>query len=128
MRPKTLGMKGEDSAARYLRKRGFSIVARRERDKTGEIDLIAVEDRTVVFVEVKTRSSHHAGHPSESVHEDKQRRMTRLALAYLHRHDLLECAVRFDVVAVTWPESKRHPVIQHYRNAFEATGRWQMHS
>ena len=55
----------------------------------GEMDLIAVDQRTVVFVEVKTRKSHQAGHPAEAVGDAKQRRLTRLALGYLKRHDLL---------------------------------------
>ncbi len=94
----------------------------------GEIDLIAVEGRTVVFVEVKTRRSHQAGHPLEAVTAQKQQRLTRLALAYLRRNDLLHCSARFDVVAITWPSDRRRPEIQHVRDAFEATGTRQWFS
>ena len=94
----------------------------------GEFDLVAVDGRTVVFVEVKTRESHEAGHPVEAVDADKQARLTRLALAYLKRHDLLECPARFDVVAITWPERAGKPQIEHFANAFEPTGRGQMFS
>ena len=83
--------------------------------------LIAVDGRTVVFVEVKTRSAHDAGHPAEAVDYDKQRRLTRAASAYRKRHDLLETAARFDVIAITWPAGKGQPVIEHFKNAFEAT-------
>ena len=89
---------------------------------------VAVDGRTVVFVEVKTRHSTDAGHPADAVDADKQRRLTRLALAYLKRHDLLEHSARFDVLAVTWPDSRRKPTIDHYKNAFEAVGRGQMFS
>ena len=80
----------------YLRRLGYKIVARRERGRLGELDLVAVDGRTVVFVEVKTRRSHDAGHPAEAVDPEKQRRLTRLALAYLKRHGLLEypCPIR----------------------------------
>jgi len=125
---RALGRRGERAAERYLRRRGYKIVARGERGRLGELDLIAVDGRTIVFVEVKTRRSHDAGHPSEAVGADKQKRLTRLALAYLKRHELLECSSRFDVLAITWPESARRPTIDHIKNAFEATGRGQMFS
>jgi len=119
---KTLGRRGEDAAARYLRKLGYIIVARGHRGSIGELDLIAVDGRTVVFIEVKTRTSHDAGHPADAVDEAKQRRLTRLALSYLKRHDLLESSARFDVVAVTWPAGRGQPTIEHFQNAFEAVG------
>ena len=117
-----LGRRGENAAARHLRRLGYLIVARGARDPIGEIDIVAVDSRVVVFVEVKTRASHDAGHPAEAVTEEKQRRMTRLALAYLKRHDLLECRSRFDIVAVTWPDRGKRPTIEHFKDAFEAIG------
>jgi putative endonuclease len=126
--PPTLGQRGESAAARFLRKQGYTIVSRSDRGRLGEIDIVAVDERTVVFVEVKTRRSHEAGHPADAVHDEKQRRLTRLALAFLKRHDLLECRARFDVVAVTWPDDKGKPLIEHFRDAFEATGHGPMFS
>jgi putative endonuclease len=120
--PLSLGARGERAAARYLKRLGYIIVARSQRGHLGEIDLVAVDGRTIVFVEVKTRAGHAAGHPAEAVDTVKQQRLTRLALAYLKRHDLLECAARFDVVAITWPEGKRRPVIEHIKDAFPAIG------
>ncbi len=120
--PRSLGQRGEDAAAKFLRKLGYIIVARGHRDRIGEIDLVAVDGRTVVFIEVKTRTSQDAGHPAEAVDENKQRKLTRLALAYLKRHDLLECSARFDVVAITWPDAKSKPKIEHFKNAFEPIG------
>jgi len=119
--PKPLGRRGEEAAARYLRRLGYIIIARGHRDNIGELDLIAVHGRTVVFIEVKTRTTHDAGHPADAVDDAKQQRLTRLALSYMKRHDLLECSARFDVVAVTWPDRGR-PTIEHFKNAFEATG------
>lgn len=124
----SLDRRGERAAERFVRKRGMKIVGRRERDQFGELDLIAVDGRTVVFIEVKTRRSHQMGHPAEAVDAIKQQRLTRLGLAYLKRHDLLEHSARFDVVAVTWPDNARKPVIDYYQNAFEATDRGQMFS
>jgi putative endonuclease len=122
LKPQALGRRGEDAAARHLARLGYVIVARSHRDNIGEIDLVAVDGRTVVFVEVKTRTSHDAGHPADAVDMAKQRRLTRLALSYMKRHDLLECSARFDVVAVTWPVGRGRPTIEHYRNAFEPVG------
>lgn len=122
LEPQSLGKKGEDAAARFLRRLGYTIVARGTRDNIGEIDLVAVVDRTLVFIEVKTRTSHDAGHPADAVDEAKQQRLTRLAVAYMKRHDLLECRARFDVVAVTWPASGGKPTIEHYPSAFEPVG------
>ena len=127
-RYRSLGERGERAAERYLRRKGYKIVARRERGRLGELDLVAVDGRTVVFIEVKTRTSHSAGHPAEAVGPDKQQRLTRLALGYLKRHGLLEHKARFDVVAVTWPDSAKQPHIDHIPNAFEAVGRGQMFS
>jgi putative endonuclease len=126
--PRTLGQRGEAAAASFLKRLGYKIVARGQRSGLGEIDLVAVEGRTVVFVEVKTRVSQDAGNPAEAVGRDKERRLTRLALGYLKRHDLLEHPARFDIVAVTWPAGQRRPRIEHVKNAFEAVGRGQMFS
>ena len=132
-KPATLGQRGERAAARYLRKQKYVIVARSARDKAGELDIVAVDGRaeggrTVVFVEVKTRSGDSAGQPIEAVDDDKQQRLTRLALRYLKRHDLLEYRWRFDIVGVTWPPGQRWPSIEHVENAFEPADVGQMFS
>lgn len=121
-----LGNRGERLAARFLRRQGFKILHRQFHSKLGEVDLIAVDGETVVFVEVKTRRTTAAGDPTEAVTLSKQRQLTKLALAYLKRYNLLERAARFDVVAVIWPDDGGKPEITHYRNAFEAVGRGQM--
>lgn len=121
-RPATLGQRGESLAARHLRRLGYKIVARGSRGALGEIDLVAVDGRTVVFVEVKTRRSQDAGHPADAVDDQKQRRLTRLAVGYLRRHGLLEYPVRFDVIAITWPDGRGKPIIEHIKQAFNAVG------
>ena len=122
-----LGQRGEAAAERFLKRLRYKIVARGYRTQEGELDLVAVDGRTVVFIEVKTRESHDAGHPAEAVDEAKQKRITRLALAYLKRHQLLDYPARFDVIAVTWPPQAKRPTIEHFRHAFEAhAGRGQM--
>ena len=128
-RPQSLGERGEAAAAKYLRRKGYKIVAQRRRQHgLGELDLVAVDGRTVVFVEVKTRRSTDKGHPAEAVDEAKQAKLARMALAYLKRHGLLEHRARFDVVSILWPESSRRPQIEHFENAFEPPGDGQMFS
>jgi len=121
---KPLEVRGEAAAARFLKGLGYRILARRDRSKLGEIDLVALDGRKIVFVEVKTREAADEFSPAEAVDRAKQQRLTRLALAYLKRHGLLEAQARFDVVAVTWPPGARRPTIRHYVNAFEAAGNW----
>jgi putative endonuclease len=123
---KSLGQRGEDAAARYLRRHGYRILAQGHDSRLGELDIIAVEDRTVVFIEVKTRSSDEAGQPAEAIDARKERRMTQAALAYLKSQRLLNCAARFDVIAITWPGDARRPSIEHYKNAFSPAGFGQL--
>lgn len=119
-----LGNRGERAAAKYLKRKGYRILARQSRSRIGEIDLIAIDGDTIVFIEVKTRSSHAAGHPSEAITYAKRRQLTRAALVWLKRRRLLDHRARFDVVAITWNDRK--PLIEHYQNAFEPVGSAQM--
>ena len=116
------------AAKRILKRQGYTIVAHGDRGKIGEIDLVAVDDRTVVFVEEETRRSHQAGHPAEAANDQKQRQLTRLALAFLKRINLLEYAARFDVVSVTWPDDTSKPTVKHTKSTFQPAGRGQMFS
>jgi putative endonuclease len=117
----SLGLRGERYAARFLRRKGYKIVARGTRLRRGELDLVAVDGRTVVFVEVKTRRIASDESPASAVTAEKQRRITRAALIFLKSHGLLEHAARFDVVAIIWPKESRRPTrVEHFVNAFEA--------
>ncbi|MCC7085817.1 MAG: YraN family protein [Pirellulales bacterium] len=118
--PKPLGYLGERAAERLLKRKGYKIVARGQRLRGGELDLVAVDGRTVVFVEVKTRRTSIAGTPAEAVDARKQQRMTRAATIFLNRHSLEDYSSRFDVVAVVWPEKQRKPNMEHIIHAFEA--------
>lgn len=96
-----LGKTGEDLAVGELTAEGYAIVARRYRTRFGEIDIIARDGETMVFVEVRRKSGLGCGAAAESVTRDKQRRVVRMAVDYLARHGLYDnCAVRFDVVAI----------------------------
>jgi putative endonuclease len=118
-----LGRRGERRAATFLTQNGYKIVGRSVANRFGEIDLIALDGDTIVFVEVRTRRSTDAGHPAESVTEAKQSRLTRAALAFLKQNGLLERRSRFDVVAVIWPDDGAAAQIEHYKNAFEPVGK-----
>jgi len=118
-----LGDRGEQEAARFLQRQGLKILHRGYRTDHGEIDLIALEENVVVFVEVKAR---RRGVPAEAVTPEKQRRITLAALHFLKKHGLLDQRSRFDVVAIVWPEDSSPPQIEHIRAAFEAVGRGQM--
>ncbi len=96
----TLGKIGEDLACRELERRGYAIVARRYRRRGGELDIIARDGATLVFVEVKARDGRRFGGAAEAVTGLKRRRMAQLALDYLARHRLTECPCRFDVVSI----------------------------
>ena len=124
----TLGERGEQLAERTLRAKGFRIIGRRVRTVRGELDLVAKQGRTWVFVEVKTRRADELGESLAAVTPQKQRQLTRLALAYLRRRHCLEEPARFDVVGICWPSDQAEPQIQHVVNAFEATGQGGMFS
>lgn len=110
------GQQGEDLAAAFLKKNGLRIRARNVRLKSGEIDLVAQDGDTLVFVEVKARTSNLFGSPLEAVDNRKIRQVSRAAQEYLLRQNLPEQAMRFDVIGIllTTP-----PQITHIENAFE---------
>ncbi len=99
-RRQRLAVLGESEAERTLRNRGMRVLERRYRRRFGEIDLIAEEGDRIVFVEVKTRRGSGFGRPAEAVTPLKQRRLARVALAFLQRMGWLDRPCRFDVVEV----------------------------
>lgn len=96
----TLGRRGEDLAASYLRERGYQIVRRNFRYGRREIDIIARRDGVTVFVEVKTRSSDRFGSPGEAVDTRKLGVLRKVALAYLTRHGAADRPCRFDLIGI----------------------------
>jgi putative endonuclease len=99
---KKRGAAAEDLAVDCIKRGGGRIVARNWQCSLGEIDIVALHDRALVFVEVKSRASDEFGRPSDGVHRQKRRRLERLAQAYCARQRLDPETIRFDVVEVTW--------------------------
>ena len=113
-----VGKTGEDLACAELEKRGYAIVARRYRRRGGELDIVARDGPTLVFVEVKARHSRAYGEAAEAVTAFKRRRITQLALDYMTRHHLSNCPCRFDVVSIHFDLGR--PEIEVFQNAFDA--------
>ena len=110
-----LGRKGEDLAYALLKKKGYKVLERNYKSPLGEIDIIAQEGRTLIFVEVKTRFSSEFGTAKWAVDYKKQRKLSMVALDYLKRHTLSDQSARFDVVAIDWEAGKER--VELYRNA-----------
>ena len=113
-----LGKSGEDLGCAELERRGYAIVERRYRTRFGEIDVIARDGETIVFVEVKARMGEEFGGAAAAITRWKQRRVTQMAVDYLSRHRLHNCPCRFDVVTVDFDAGQA--VITVYPNAFDA--------
>lgn len=112
----SLGILGEDLACDELRRRGYAILARRYRTRAGEIDIVARDGETLVFVEVKARNGCEFGGAAAAVTGWKQRRVAQMALDYLARRRALDAPCRFDVVAIDFKDGKNR--IEVYANAF----------
>jgi putative endonuclease len=114
-----LGKIGENLACQELERRGYSVIARRYRRRGGEIDIIALDGATLVFVEVKARDGRGFGLAAEAVTAFKRRRLAAVALDYVARHHVHNCPCRFDVVAIQL--TANGPEIQVFQNAFALT-------
>ncbi len=115
-----LGIIGENLAVAELTRRGYAILERRYRTRYGEIDIVADDEGTIVFVEVKARATGEFGSAVEAVTVWKQRRVTAMAVDYLARKRVADRPCRFDVVAIDDAESS--PRVAVYPNAFDAGG------
>ena len=114
-----IGKRGEDAAARYLTLLGYEILERNWKCPAGEADIIARDECSLVFVEVKTRTSLKRGFPSEAITPQKRARYERIAGWYLHDEcEFVDNPVRFDVVALL-VVGKDRALVRHYRHAFE---------
>lgn len=108
---RTIGAFGEDAVVDFIRVRGLTLLDRNWRIREGEIDIIAkLDDGTLVFIEVKTRTSVAFGHPLEAISSDKARRLQRLALAWLATHQSLGCEYRIDCAAVLISKGGKYSV------------------
>jgi putative endonuclease len=117
-----LGKSGEEVACRELQRHGYTILARRYRTRYGEIDIVARDGPTIVFVEVKARTSDCYGDPLESVTLHKQARITAMAEDFIARRGLSGAPCRFDVVAVRFGVAGRMEV-ELIKGAFDAAWR-----
>jgi len=116
---KVLGARGEDLAVRYLKKKGYKVIERNYRCQWGEIDLVARQGDTLVFVEIKARTSSDFGLPQDAVDRFKQEKLVQVARAYMAEHRLQETIpARFDVVAVQLTPSG--PEMELIKDAFQA--------
>lgn len=116
----TLGREGETLAARELERRGYEILVRGFRVRGGEIDIVARDGLSLVFVEVRTRAGDRCGTASESITRRKQLQIARVARAYLATQTTRPEPCRFDVVAVDFEEDGSAPRVTVYVGAFDA--------
>ncbi|MGN0984226.1 MAG: YraN family protein [Gemmiger sp.] len=100
-----LGHTGEAVAAKYYQKRGYLLLNHNYRTRMGELDLVLYKEGTLVFAEVKTRTSTAKASPAEAVNYAKQRRLIAAAQQYLQKSPYADAAIRFDVVEVLPQES-----------------------
>ncbi|MFH1227365.1 MAG: YraN family protein [Planctomycetota bacterium] len=115
---KDIGAIGEKLAAGYLKKRGYKIMASNFKCNFGEIDIIGYKNKTISFIEVKTRSSDEFGPPEEAVNKGKQKRQVRVAKYYLFKHKIApEIPCQFDIVTIKLINNQ--PDINLIQNAFE---------
>ena len=114
MKTQPIGNLGEDAAAEYLRQNGYLVLQRNFRCKTGEIDIIAIENGCTVFVEVKTRKNSNYGTAAEFVTFSKQEKIRKAAMYFLKSDD---ADMRFDVIEV-YHNNMTITEINHIKNAF----------
>lgn len=117
-----IGRRGEELAIEFLVRQRYRILERNYRKSFGEVDIIARDKNTLVFIEVKTRQSTRFGTPFEAVDIRKQRQLSRIAQEYLQSHDSADVSARFDVIAVRLDRGSRLVAIDHLQNAFEWVG------
>ena len=110
-----LGKKGEEIAAGFLVTKGYQILEKNWRQWRNEVDIIAMDGKCLVIIEVKTRQSNYFGEPEMAVTRDKQKALIRSANAYV-RYKNIHCEVRFDIVSVIF--SKNTEQIHHIEDAF----------
>jgi len=110
---------GELLAAEHLKARGYQILSQNYRASRGEIDLVAQDGKCIVFVEVKTRRSLKFGLPQAAVTEQKQRQISKIALAYLQAQNLLDATCRFDVIAIHLSPQFELLRLEQFERAFE---------
>ena len=115
-----LGKWGEDKAARFLKNKGYLVLETNYRCRWGEIDIVAVDEGQIVFVEVRTRNGNEFGTPEESITPTKRRRLVVTAEHYLGDHGQEGLDWRVDLIAIRLGSGQRLERVDHYRHAVEA--------
>ena len=115
MQTKAYGTRSEIIASNYLKEKGYKIIATNYKNKIGEIDVIAKDKDTIVFVEVKARLSQAFGHPLEAINAEKQLKIRRVAELFLMSKHLFDAPCRFDAISILGLEN---PEILHIKNSF----------
>lgn len=110
------GNHGENIACQYLKSRGYRILERNYRIRGGEIDIVAMDGETLVFIEVKTRYSHDYGLPKESMTPWKVRALLKTARFYVYKIDWGWKEYRLDFVGVDFADNKENPKIELIKN------------
>jgi putative endonuclease len=113
------GRSAEDLAVALLQARGFTVIARNWRRPEGELDVVADDRGTCVFVEVRSRTGQEFGHPLESINPRKRAQIIRAARLYLDQEPTQAVGFRFDVVGVTFFGDERAPECVHIEDAFQ---------
>ena len=111
-----LGHWAEELAVSHLEERGYEILERNLRYNLGEVDVVAKDDDTLVFIEVRSRSDPDQVHPAATVTRHKQRQIIKVAMTYCKERSIEDCMIRFDVVAVLGRDGQ----LELYQNAFDA--------
>ena len=121
-----LGLRGEIVAAAYVRRAGYKLLYRSYRCGIGELDIVAIDGETLVFIEVRTRTDAVHGEAWETIGARKQHKLSALANYFLkHEKEWQHRPTRFDVVSVEWPiDTPRQPKVTLYRDAFSVRGSW----
>ena len=131
LRAQRHGAEGEDAAVRHLTSLGYDILARNFKTRFGEVDIVARDGATIVYVEVKRRESSSHGSAAEFVSPAKMKRVVGAARIYAARHGLTERLTRFDVIAIQGASlepirgadrgtDRSHEKLQHHKGAFDA--------
>ncbi len=120
--PRSLWIKGEDLARKFLKKRGYKILKRNYVCKSGEIDIVAFDRGVITFVEVKARLSESYGSPELAVTNGKKRKIVKTALSYLSENRIGDADYRFDVVSILFTKEAKDPIIELFQGAFSSDG------
>jgi len=116
--PFELGKAGESAALKYLKKKKYKVISTGFRFHRAEIDIVAFDKKTLVFIEVKTRRNNHFGFPEEAISSSKQDQIRKAAEGYLIINKLTNTECRFDVLSLIFNEELHNFSIKHFENAF----------